>query len=210
MQTLNSEITERTTQGLIKESLPNAISYNEYRELVAQLAQEGKSTGPEQTEALTNYTQLNDKRMKRWDKTLKFSPEALDKIAKFDQKTTWLVLTESWCGDASPSLPVMHKIAELNPNITLKIILRDDNIALMNRFLTKGAMSIPKLIAIDDSSEEVIGDWGPRSKKATKLVEDFKAEHGALTAEFKQDLQVWYNKDKGQSVLDDLTGLLLK
>ncbi|WP_273568286.1 thioredoxin family protein [Maribacter halichondriae] len=210
MQTVNPETTERMTQELIKESLPNAISYNEYRELVAQLAQEGKSTGPEHTEALTNYTQLNDKRMKRWDKTLKFTPEALDKIAQFDQKTTWLVLTESWCGDASPSLPVMHKIAELNPNITLKILLRDDNGALMNRFLTKGAMSIPKLIAIDDSSEEVVGDWGPRSKNATKLVEDFKAEHGTLTAEFKQDLQVWYNKDKGQSVLDDLTRLLLK
>lgn len=210
MQILNPETSERTTKELIKEYLPNAVSYHEYRELVAQLAQDGKSTGPEQTEALTNYTQLNDKRMRRWDKTLKFSPEAMDKIAKFDRKITWLVLTESWCGDASPSLPVMQKIAELNPNITLKILLRDDNVALMNRFLTKGAMSIPKLIAIDDSREEVIGDWGPRSKKATKLVEDFKAEHGALTAVFKQDLQVWYNKDKGQSVLDDLTRLLLK
>ncbi len=42
----------------------------------------------------------------------------------------------------------------------------------MNRFLTNGAMSIPKLIAIDDENEEVIGEWGPRSAAATKLVED--------------------------------------
>ncbi len=195
---------EKSTQVLIEESLPKAMSYNEYIALVKNLAEEGKSTGPEQTEALTNYTQLNDRRMKRWDKTLKFNDEAVEQISKVDTEITWLVLTESWCGDASPALPVMHKISELNPNISLKIILRDENVDLMNRFLTNGGMSIPKLVAIDDTIKEVVGDWGPRSKAATKLVEDYKAEHGTLTAEFKQDLQVWYNKDKGQSVLEDL------
>jgi len=85
---------------------------------------------------------------------------------------------------------VVHKITELNPNISLKIILRDENIDLMNRVLTNGGMSIPKLIAFDNQTYEVLGDWGPRSKAATKLVEDYKAEHGQLSAEFKQDLQV--------------------
>lgn len=200
--------TMRTTQDLIEESLSKAISYMEYRALVTELAKGGKSTGPEQTEALTNYTQLNDRRMNRWDKTLKFDEEAITKIKKLNTRLTWLVLTESWCGDASPALPVMHKIAELNPNISFKIILRDENVDLMNRFLTNGGMSIPKLIALDDASQEVISDWGPRSEAATKLVEDYKAEHGTLTAEFKQDLQVWYNSDKGQSVLKDLLARL--
>ncbi len=200
----------KTIKELIKSALTKAMSYTQYRILVTELADKGKSTGPEQTEALTNYTQLNDRRMKRWDKTLKFSDEAIAKIKTISEKITWLVLTESWCGDASPSLPVMNKIAELNPNIRFKIILRDEHIELMNGFLTNGGMSIPKLIAIDDSSEEVTGDWGPRSEAATKLVDAYKAEHGKLTAEFKQDLQVWYNKDKGQSVLEDLTRLLLK
>lgn len=199
---------EKTNKELIQEALPKAMSYMAYRSLVEQLAKDGKSTGPNQTEALTNYTQLNDRRMKRWDKTLKFSEEAIEQISEFDTQTTWLVLTESWCGDASPSLPVMHKIAKLNPNITLKIILRDENVDLMNRFLTNGGMSIPKLIAFDTHTQEVTADWGPRSSAATKLVEDYKTEHGTLTAEFKQDLQVWYNKDKGQSVRADLIALL--
>lgn len=204
------ETMKETAEQLIQESLPKAMSYKAYRVLVTQLAQEGKTTGPEQTEALINYTQLNDRRMKRWDKTLKFSEQAISRILKINKKITWLVLTESWCGDASPALPVMHKIAELNPNISLKIVLRDENLELMDCFLTNGAMSIPKLIAIDDHTGNVIGDWGPRSEAATKLVEDYKAEHGKLTAEFKQDLQVWYNKDKGESVVEDLTRLLLK
>lgn len=201
---------EKTTLDLIKESLPKSLTYIAYRALVANLAGEGKSTGPEQTEALTNYTQLNDRRMKRWDKTLKFDEDTVAQISKANRKITWLVLTESWCGDASPALPVMHKISELNPNIELKVILRDENVDLMNRFLTNGGMSIPKLIAIDEETQEVIGDWGPRSKAATTLVEDYKATHGTLTAEFKQDLQVWYNKDKGQSIIQDLTSLLLE
>lgn len=201
---------EKTTAVLIKESMSKAITYTAYRTLVAQLAKDGMSSGPEQTDALTNYTQLNDRRMKRWDKTLKFSEKEQKQIEAVDTKTSWLVLTESWCGDASPSLPVMHKITALNPNITLKIVLRDENVDLMNRFLTNGAMAIPKLIAVDDESGTAIGDWGPRSEAATKLVENYKAEHGKLTAEFKQDLQVWYNKDKGQSVLSDLLKQLHK
>jgi len=205
---MKSETITKTVQELIKDSLPKALTYTEYRGLVSQLAEDGKSTGPEQTEALTNYTQLNDRRMKRWDKTLKVNQEVIDQIEKVDPKITWLVLTESWCGDASPALPVMHKITEHNSNISLKIVLRDENLQLMNRFLTNGSMSIPKLIAIDDETGEVIDDWGPRSKNATKLVEDFKTANGALTAEFKQDLQVWYNKDKGQSVLKDLLASL--
>ncbi|MGB5556207.1 MAG: thioredoxin family protein [Flavobacteriaceae bacterium] len=207
---MNSVTFDFNTQTLLQKALPKAMSYVSYREMVAQLAKEGKSTGPEQTDALTNYTQLNDRRMNRWDKTLKFTPEAEAIIAQYAQQTTWLVLTESWCGDASPAIPVIQKIAELNENITLKIILRDENIAIMDLFLSNGNRSIPKLIAIDDQTGDVIGTWGPRSTNATKLVEDYKAQHDSLSAEFKQDLQVWYNNDKGNSILEDLTRLLLK
>ncbi|MBQ4913064.1 thioredoxin family protein [Maribacter sp. MMG018] len=199
---------ETHSDSLIKQSLDKAMSYQEYRDLVQKLAVEGKSTGPEQTDALADYTQLNDRRMKRWDKTLKFNETVIEKIGSVDKKIVWLVLTESWCGDASPALPVMNKISELNANITLKIVLRDENLELMNQFLTRGSMSIPKLIMIDAQNNEVIGDWGPRSKNATDLVDSYKAAHGSLSKEFKQDLQVWYNKDKGQSIVEDLLGLL--
>ncbi|WP_350293125.1 thioredoxin family protein [uncultured Croceitalea sp.] len=192
----------------IKESLAKSWSYADYREKVHQLAVRKATTGEIQSEALIDYTQLNDRRMNRWDKTLKIPAEIQEKITGLDRKLTFLVLTESWCGDASPSLPVMNKIAELNPNINLRIVLRDENIDLMNQFLTNDAMSIPKLIIIDNDKEEVIADWGPRPSIATKMVTDYKAEHGKLTPEFKQDLQVWYNKDKGQNILADIIDLL--
>lgn len=194
----------KIAQELIQESLPRAISYKEYRAKVSQLAAEGKSTGPKQTEALANYTVLNDKRMKRFDKTVKIDEESTTRILEIGKEITFLVLTESWCGDAAPTLPVMNKISELNPNISLKILFRDENLELMNHFLTHGTLSIPKLIIIENSTGNVLGDWGPRPSTATEMVQEFKETFGALTSEFKQDLQMWYNKDKGVTTLKDI------
>jgi hypothetical protein len=42
------------------------------------------------------------------------------------------------------------------------------------------------------------------------MVADYKAKHGSLDAAFKQDLQVWYNKDKGLSTQDDFVKLIKK
>lgn len=192
----------------IQKGIAKGMSYREYRDLVSDLARNRQTTGEEQLESLINYTELNDRRMNRWDKTLKIPVAIQEKIAKIDSKIVFLVLSESWCGDAAPSLPVMNKIVELNPNIDFKIILRDENLELMDQFLTNGSRSIPKLIIFNKESEEVVGEWGPRPSIATQMVNDYKKEHGNLDAQFKQDLQVWYNKDKGQNILEDISGLL--
>lgn len=193
-----------STEDLIQEALKKAISYTEYRELVTNLTKNDKSTGPTQTDELANFTKLNDRRMKRWDKTFKIDQAVTDTIEEVAKNHTWLVLTESWCGDAAIALPVMKKVTDLNPSVSLKLVMRDENEALMNRFLTNGGKSIPKLVAIDNDSQKVIGTWGPRSQNATKLVEDHKALHGTILPEFKEELQVWYNTDKGQSILKEL------
>jgi len=202
------ESLEKTTKEVVQKGISEAMTYQDYRILVDNLSDEGRSTGPEQAEVLTNYTVLNQRRMKRLDKTLKISDEAVKIINAFDKKVTWLVLTESWCGDAAQTMPMINKVAEINDNISLKVNLRDENLDIMNRFLSNNTMSIPKLIMVSDETGEVIGEWGSRPSIATQMVMDYKKENGALTPEFKQDLQVWYNKDKGQSTLYDLLNLL--
>ena len=187
---------------IIKDSLKKTISYTDYRALVSNLLANGKSTGAEQSEALTNYSLLNDRRMKRLDKTIKISEETINEFKNVTQPQTWLVITEGWCGDAAQNLPVLNKIASVSEKIDLKVVLRDDNLELMDLFLTNGGRSIPKLIALDKDNN-VLNSWGPRPTVATKMVSDFKEENGGLDAKFKQDLQVWYNKDKGQSVQED-------
>ena len=195
---------------IIKNSLEKSISYQAYRDLVKQLAEENSNTGNEKTEDLANYTKLNDRRMKRWDKTIKVTDEALNKIKAFKEPITWLVITESWCGDAAHIMPVLNKASELNNHIDFKVVLRDENPELMDAFLTDGNKAIPKVIMLDNNTGDVLNTYGPRPSEATNYVSRFKAKHGKLTPEFKEDLQHWYNTNKGQNIISDLTEILCK
>lgn len=191
----------------IEEALKKAISYTSYRKLISDLIASGKSSGPIQSEDLLNYSKLNDRRMTRLDKTIQLSQETLLGLKKIDKPITCLVLTEGWCGDAAQTLPVISKIADESDFITLKIIFRDEHEQLMSQFLTNAGKSIPKLLVLN-SQNKVLNTWGPRPNTATKMVQDYKNKYGQLDAAFKQQLQVWYNKDKGVNIQEDMLGLL--
>ncbi|MCH2035062.1 MAG: thioredoxin family protein [Tenacibaculum sp.] len=192
---------------VIENSLESGISYEQYRELVSGLLKENKSTGPNQSEALYNYSLLNDRRMKRLDKTSKLTEDTIEFVKSIEKPQTWLVLTEGWCGDAAQNLPVLSKMADESEKVDLKLVLRDDNLELMDEFLTNGGRSIPKLIALDED-KNVLFTWGPRPSVATKMIADYKEENGVVDAKVKEDLQRWYNKDKGVNVQEDIISLL--
>lgn len=194
-------------KALIQQRLATSYSYQEYRKLVSDLVAEGKSTGPNQTEDLTHFSMLNVKRMDRLDKKIELSEATILRLQKLDKKQLWLVLTEGWCGDAAQNLPVIEKMAKQSSHIELRLILRDENPEVMNLFLTNGAQAIPKLISFDEELN-VLFTWGARPSIATQMVTDYKAKHGKLDPEFKKNLQVWYNKDKGQNVQSDVVTLI--
>ncbi len=194
-------------KALIQQCLAKSYSYQEYRKLVSDLLAEGKSTGPNQTEDLTHFSMLNVKRMDRLDKKIELSEATILRLQKLDKKQLWLVLTEGWCGDAAQNLPVIEKMAKQSSHIELRLILRDENPEVMNLFLTNGAQAIPKLISFDEELN-VLFTWGARPSIATQMVTDYKAKHGKLDPEFKKNLQVWYNKDKGQNVQSDVVTLI--
>ena len=195
-------------KNIIENSLEKSISYQEYRKLVADLLADSKSTGENQTDDLLNYSKLNNSRMKRLDKTFHLSEKTMEAIQKSAKKYSWIVLTESWCGDAAHALPVINKMAEISETIELRIVLRDENEALMDKFLTNGSRSIPKLIAIDTDTKEVVDSWGPRPTEATKMVEEQKEKFGILDADFKKELQVWYNANKGVNIEENILELV--
>ncbi len=191
----------------IEIALKNSFSYDSFLEKMKDLVSAKKSSGNTQSDALTNFTKLNQSRMKRLTKTQKVDDATLKSLAQLQNKLTFIVLTESWCGDAAQTVPVIHKVAENSENIDLKIVYRDDNPELMNHFLTNGGAAIPKLIVLDEQ-KNVLTDWGPRPTTATKMVNDYKDEHGGLDAQFKEDLQIWYNKNKGLDTLNDLNKII--
>lgn len=195
------------TKNLIENSIKNAYSYEGYRKHIKTLITNGQSTSIQDDSALYNYSKMNDKRMDRLDKTLKVAEETAKSVQNLNNPVTFLVIAEGWCGDAAQVVPVLQKIAESSDYISLKIVLRDENEALMNQFLTNGSKSIPKIILLD-ADNTVIDSWGPRPSIATTMVLNYKKQNGGLDAEFKKNLQVWYNKDKGNNTQKDILNLL--
>ena len=188
----------------IKQALTNGFSYENYRKHVTELITKGLSTGHTQSEDLLKYSELNESRMNRLEKTIQVTDEVQSKLENLDKKYIWLVLSEGWCGDAAQIVPVIHKMAEVAENVELKIALRDDNDALMQHFLTNGGKAIPKLIVLDAETLEVAADWGPRPAGAKQLILDYKAAHGVVDEPAKIALQKWYLNDKGISTQTEI------
>lgn len=194
----------------VAESMLKSHSYLKYRTLVTGLLKEGKSTGNQQSEALTHYTELNEARMNRLDKKTVITEDNIRKLLSLKKKYIWLVLSEGWCGDAAQILPVMNKMASITKHIDFKIVFRDENDGLMNSFLTNGNRAIPKLIVLEADSLTILGSWGPRPKGATDLITSYKRQYGAIDETAKTELQLWYLHDKGLGTQTEVADLMLE
>jgi len=197
--------TEVNNVKVIQETLPAALSYTQYLEHIQN--EMVKEPANEEEKMMQDYTKLNATRINRLDKRQEVPKDIKDKIESISKNIYWIVLTEGWCGDAAQSVPVLNKLQELNSHIEMKLVLRDENLELMDRYLTNGGRSIPKLIIYDPETEKVLGTWGPRPAAAAKLLLDYKAKHGVIDGPIKQELQLWYNKNKGQDLMEEIVEL---
>jgi len=112
-----------------------------------------------------------------------------------------LVIAEDWCGDASNTVPILARLASQAPGLELKIVLRDENPELMDRYLTKGARSIPIVIALDDEFQE-LGHWGPRPAELQAWVTANRAT--TPKAELYPQVRKWYARDRGETTLREV------
>ena len=197
-----------TMNSILNNSIAKSKSYKEYRSFIAKLAQDGQTSGENHTPDHVNYTKLNESRMHRLDKTLQVVEDVKLFLENINVEYIWLVLAESWCGDAAQVVPVINKMAEVSDKIDLRIVLRDENEELMNLFLTNGTKSIPKLIIIDKTTGKVVGDFGPRPKPAKQLILNYKATHGVVDEAAKIELQKWYLTDKGVAIQKEIIELI--
>ncbi|WP_428910682.1 thioredoxin family protein [Niallia sp. Krafla_26] len=96
-----------------------------------------------------------------------------------------IVISEDWCGDAMLNNPILLRIAE-EANIDVRFILRDQNLELMDQYLTNGtSRSIPIFIFINENGEEK-AVWGPRAPKLQELV---TSELGKLPSQDDPDFK---------------------
>lgn len=194
---------------ITQQHINKSISFEEYYQLHEKQAAEHKTSGENQSEALINYTKLNFSRLKRVFKTTQPSKEVIETVNCLNDKITWLVLTETWCGDAAQNIPVLAKIAEVNPAISLRLIFRDEHLDLMDAYLTNGGRAIPKLICLDEKLN-VLGSWGPRPAFIQDWFNEEKVKPNANMEQLKIDLQQKYNHDNGQTAQKEMMLLMQK
>jgi hypothetical protein len=149
---------------------------------------------------------LNHQRMARILRTYSVSSELRRFLETIEPPQRWMVLSEPWCGDSAQSLPYVAKIAECTPRITLRILLRDENLEIMDQYLTDGTRGIPKLVAFDERGEELFR-WGPRPRGAQEEFLRAKAE-GLDKRQALERVHLWYGRDRGRAVQDEIIALL--
>lgn len=128
-----------------------------------------------------------------------------------------VVLAEPWCGHCMLNIPILLRIAE-KAQLPVKFLLRDENLELMDIYLTNGkSRTIPIMIFIDQSGNE-LAKWGPIASTTKQFVDQYKSQLpekdtegyeaafkemiGITAKAFKEDEKLW------QGVYTDIKGVL--
>ncbi len=120
------------------------------------------------------------------------------------QSRKWrgIVLTADWCGDAALNVPIIQRMAEVS-QIELRFLNRDENLELMDQYLTnQTSRSIPIFIFIDEAGEEK-RVWGPRAEEVQQLVLSLRNELPDTTApDFEEKQKNMYREFKEMVTTD--------
>lgn len=138
-------------------------------------------------------------------RTAKIPQWALERACEHGKQVRLLVIAEDWCGDASNTVPVLARLGDLAGCLEMRMIPRDENPVLMDRYLTNGSRSIPIVIALDADFGE-LGHWGPRPAEIQAWVMEHKAT--VPSDERYKYVRRWYAKDQGKSTLRAVLALL--
>ena len=144
----------------------DGLRYDEYREDWRRRIEDEPPEGADPSERrMHHYLNYNWDRQADVHEAYAPSEAVQTAVEAIDEPQLWMVLTEPWCGDSAFFLPVIAEAAALNDKVTLRVLLRDDNLDIMDQYLTGGSRSIPKLVAFSEGGDELF-TWGPRPEGA--------------------------------------------
>ena len=182
------------------------LTYEDYLLVMDQQANAPVSGLSAEEAEKVEYTRLNLHRSLRIGRTSFLSTEHMELLDGVSRDQLWMVLTEPWCGDSAQCLPFIAVLAAHNPRIKLRILPRDENLDIMDQYLTEGKRSIPLLVAFADDGAELFR-WGPRPVEAQAIFTAAKTE-GLDKSAVLERMHLWYGRNRGQALLVELAGLL--
>ncbi len=202
--------------------LENAMNYPAYVEMVRDFSLGGETTSSSEfqgkfwVDSIVESLVIIDALIP----SVHLNEITIEKLQKQEMPIMWLAITETWCIDSAHSLPIIYKMSEVNPNIAMKIILRDEPPQVIDNFLTRGSRSIPKIICLDAESLVVLGTWGPRptalqvkmmlrARTVNKLFEEDNTTAEDKRRKIINILKNWYKEDQTQSIQAEVLESLL-
>lgn len=184
----------------------NGFSYDEYKADWQEQKDRPMNELDREERKMMHYLRYNWKRSEATEEAYSPSDELAAAVASIDEPQLWMVITEPWCGDSAFGLPVIHTAAQQSDQITLRILHRDENLDIMDQYLTGGSRSIPTLVAFSEDGSEAF-QWGPRPEAGQTLFDRLK-EQGRDKTEIVQELIEWYEDGGYQHVDKELTAAI--
>jgi hypothetical protein len=152
------------------------------------------------------FARLNLHRVGRIRRTWRPSEQLASLITRIDRPQVWMVLTEPWCGDSAQCLPCLDILAEGHAYLAMRYLLRDDNLEIMDQYLTDGKRGIPLLVSFEPEGRELFR-WGPRSAAAQAVMNSAIAA-GLAKPERLEKLHLYYGRNRGAALDGELVALL--
>lgn len=184
----------------------NGLTYEEYLAVTHERGEQDVTGLPEEEAEKIEYTKLNLHRMQRIKRTYEVSEELRQLIERVETPQLWMVLTEPWCSDSAQCLPFIAAMSELNDKIDLRMLLRDDNLDVMDLYLTNGSRGVPLLVSFDSDGAELFR-WGPRPKPAQEVFNQAKIE-GIEKPKLLERILLFYGRDRGRAIEAEFIALL--
>ena len=85
-----------------------------------------------------------------------------------------LIIAQEFCGHCMLDVPIMYRLAE-ETDMPVSVFVRDDNLDLMDQYLTNGNRVIPIFVFINEAGEEV-AKWGPLAPEIKDFTDELKKD----------------------------------
>ena len=113
--------------------------------------------------------ELRDK-MEALRQALVLEPQVAGFLGALPRTVHVVAIAEDWCGDVVRHVPVLQRLAEAAPSLSVRYLSREQHPDVFVRFLTNGGEAIPRFIFLSDRFVEC-GSWGPMPEAGSSSAE---------------------------------------
>lgn len=106
--------------------------------------------------------------------SMHLDPMAAAALAALPRPVRVVAIAEDWCGDVVRHVPVLQRMVEASPRLSVRYLARTACPDVFARFLTNGGEAIPMFVFLSEAWVEC-GHWGPMPEACRELIARGKA-----------------------------------